>query len=38
MNGIAGLDQLVETPAGDLVAVTLVVLDDLGHLYAFDRL
>ena len=38
VNGVARLNELVETPAGDLVAVALLVLDDLGHLYAFDRL
>ena len=34
---VAGLDQLVQAPAGDLVAVGLVVFDNLGHIYAFDR-
>lgn len=34
---VAGLDQLVQAPAGDLVAIALVVFDDLSHVHAFDR-
>ncbi len=36
VNGVAGLDQLMQAPARNLVTVALIVCCDLGHLGGFD--